>query len=121
MAKRPMRSSNRSGQMTMPAAFINDQEIPPALPLLAHGLETYAGESNKTASVFREFLPGDLAFRPHPRSSTVLGIMQHELLSERRFFAEFLGIPEPEPSAVLPGDQTPEGFAARLLELARPR
>src|SRR5438270_6946835 len=100
--------------MNMSAAFIKDQEIPPALPLLAHGLETYAGESNKTASVFREFLRGDLDFRPHARSSTVLEIMKHELLSERRFFAEFLGLgSEPEAAALLPQDLTPEGFWRR--------
>jgi len=101
--------------------FIEDREIAVATPLLVHALETYASETNKTVSVFREFLREDLAFRPHSRSSTVLQIMKHELLSQRRFFAEFLGVPEPEASEVLPGDQTPEAFGARLLELVRPR
>jgi hypothetical protein len=43
------------------------------------------------------------------------------LLSERRFFAEFLDSPEPAPAAVMPSDSGPEAFASRLLELARPR
>jgi uncharacterized damage-inducible protein DinB len=107
--------------MISPSDFIEDAEIPAAIPMLAHALETYAGESNKTAAVFREFLPADLTFRPHPRSSTVLEIMQHQLLSERRFFGEFMGVPEPEPAAVLPTVQTPAAFAGQLLELARPR
>jgi hypothetical protein len=42
-------------------------------------------------------------------------------LSERRFFAEFLDSPEPEPSLIFPSEQTPDAFAARLLDLARPR
>jgi uncharacterized damage-inducible protein DinB len=107
--------------LSLPSGFIEDREIPAAIPLMAHALETYAGETNKTASVFREFDKNDLTFRPHPRSSTVLEIMKHELLSERRFFAEFLGVPEPDPSEVLPREESPEAFAARLLELARPR
>lgn len=102
--------------------MIAESEIPPARnPLLQHALETYASETNKTASVFRQFEPGDLPFRPHSRSSTVLDIFRHQLLSERRFFAEFLGSAEPEPSKILPMEQTPEAFALRLVELARPR
>ena len=102
--------------------MIGDSELPRAAnPLLQHPLDTYASESNKTASVFRQFAAEDLAFRPHPKSSTVLDIFRHQLLSERRFFAEFLDSPEPAAAAVLPSEETSEAFAARLLELARPR
>jgi len=51
-----------------------------------HVIDTYASETNKTASVFRAFSDEDLGWRPHERSMTVLGIMRHNLLSERRFF-----------------------------------
>ncbi|MGA2711720.1 MAG: DinB family protein [Bryobacteraceae bacterium] len=102
--------------------MIAESEIPLARnPLLQHALETYASETNKTASVFRQFEPDDFPFRPHPRSSTVLDIFRHQLLSERRFFGEFLGSSEPNPSVVLPVEQTPEAFARRLVELASPR
>jgi uncharacterized damage-inducible protein DinB len=101
---------------------IAESEIPPTLnPLLQHALETYASETNKTASVFRQFEPDDFPFRPHPKSSTVLDIFRHQLLSERRFFGEFLGSPEPDPPSVLAVEQTAEAFALRLVELARPR
>jgi len=102
--------------------LIADSEIPrSANPLLQHAVDTYASETNKTASVFREFAQQDLVFRPHPKSSTVLDIMRHQLLSERRFFAEFLDSPEPQAAAVLPAEQTPGTYAGRLIELARPR
>lgn len=102
--------------------MIAESEIPLASnPLLQHALATYASETNKTASVFRQFAPEDGGFRPHARSSTVLDIFRHQLLSERRFFAEFLGSPEPEAARVFPAEQTAEAFAARLEELARPR
>ena len=102
--------------------MIVESEIPRARnPLLQHALDTYASETNKTASVFRQFEPDDFPFRPHARSSTVLDIFRHQLLSERRFFGEFLGSPEPNPSSVLPVEQSPEAFALRLTELARPR
>jgi hypothetical protein len=42
-------------------------------------------------SVWGEFAVADLSFRPQEKSSTVLEIMKHRLLSERRFFGEFLG------------------------------
>jgi hypothetical protein len=44
-----------------------------------------------------------------------------QLLSERRFFGEFLGSPEPAAAATLPDNATPRGSADRLVELARPR
>ena len=87
-----------------------------------HLLDTYASETSKVISVWREFRPEDMEFRAVERSSTVLDIMKHQLLSERRFFAEFIGLEgEPEPSAVLPQDLTPAGLCRRDEELCRPR
>ena len=101
---------------------IPDSEIPQArAPLIQHALEIYAGEINKVVSVWHGFTPEDLAFRPHPRSSSVLEILRHQVLSERRFFGEFLGSPEPPASEVLPAEQTPLAFSNRVVELARPR
>ena len=58
------------------------------------------------AAVWRGFTDADLGFRPHPRSSTVADILKHQLLSERRFFGEFLGSPEPAAADVLPAPLT---------------
>jgi len=101
---------------------ITKAEIPRAAnPLLQHALETYASEINKTASVFAQFAAAGFSFRPHPRSMTVLEIFRHQLLSERRFFWEFLGSAEPDSANLFPAEETPEAFGARLVELARPR
>ena len=78
-----------------------------AQPGFQHVLDTYASECNKVISVWLAFAAADLSFRAHPRSSTVLEIMKHELLSGRRFFGEFLGLPEPLASEVLPQENTP--------------
>jgi uncharacterized damage-inducible protein DinB len=101
---------------------INDSEIPRAsAPIFQHLLKTYASEANKLNSVWLEFTDDDLGFRPHARSSTVREIIEHELLSERRFFAEFLGLPEPPPEQVLPETRTPQAYATRMLDLSRAR
>ena len=92
-----------------------------AVPAFQHAVDTYAGETNKTASVFRIFAETDRGWRPHPRSSTVEDIMKHQLLSERRFFGEFVGHVEPPATAVLPMEPSVEAYAARLVELALPR
>lgn len=108
--------------MNYPFVAISESEIPRASsPVFQHLLDTYASETNKVVSVWREFGPQDLSFKPHPRSSNVHEIMKHQLLSERRFFGEFLGLPEPPPDQVLPVTHTPEEYARRVLELARPR
>jgi uncharacterized damage-inducible protein DinB len=102
--------------------MISDSEIPRASErIFQHLLNTYASETNKLVSVWLQFSDKDKSFRPHDRSSTVTEIMKHQLLSERRFFGEFLGLPEPPASEILPHSQTPATYAARLLELARPR
>lgn len=90
-------------------------------PVFQHLVDVYAAETNKVISVWKEFSPEEMAFRPHPRSSTVLEIMQHQLLSERRFFGEFLGLAEPPAARILPQGQTPEDFADRMRRLALPR
>jgi uncharacterized damage-inducible protein DinB len=101
---------------------IPDSAIPRAgLPIFQHILDTYASETNKVASVWRQFSGVDLSYRPHPRSSAVFDILKHQLLSERRFFGEFLGCPEPPVTDVLPQEPSLEHFVERLTVLAAPR
>ena len=108
--------------MTYTQTAIPDEDIPRAVvPIFQHLLGTYASETNKVISVWQEFSVEDLSFRPHPSSTTVLGIFRHQLLSERRFFGEFLGTLEPVPAEVLPAGETIEDYSTRMLELAQPR
>jgi len=108
--------------MTYVYTAIPDSRVPKASsPLFEHLVDTYAGETNKVISVWRCFSPEDMAFRPHPRSKTVIEIMKHQLLSERRFFGEFMGVPEPPAGQVLPAHETPQGYVARMKDLAEPR
>lgn len=101
---------------------ITDAEVPQASSrIFQHLVKTYASEVNKLNTVWHEFAEEDLAFKPHPRSSSVGQIIEHELLSERRFFGEFLGLPEVPAKEVLPEQRTPQAFAARMVELSRPR
>jgi uncharacterized damage-inducible protein DinB len=109
---------------TMRYAFtaIADSDIPRAAdPIFQPLLDTYASETNKVISVWRGFDPADLTFRPHPKSSTVADVLKHQLLSERRFFGEFVGTPEPEPAEVLPATLDLDSCIGRMVELARPR
>ena len=101
---------------------IPESDIPRASdPLFQHLLDIYAGETDKVISIWRCFSDGDLGFRPHPKSSTVEEILKHQLLSERRFFGEFVGTPEPPPADVLPKSPELSAYIRRMEELARPR
>jgi uncharacterized damage-inducible protein DinB len=102
---------------------IPDAAVPRAAnPVFQHLLDTYASETSKVISVWREFSPEDMAFKPAERSSSVADVMKHQLLSERRFFAEFIGLPgEPEPGAVVLSELTPAAFCRRNEELCKPR
>ena len=101
---------------------ISDAQIPRARdPIFQHIIDTYASETNKVISVWNDFVDGDLSFKAHEKSSSVLDIMKHQLLSERRFFAEFLGLPELAVDAILPTELSVARLKERMLELALPR
>jgi len=104
--------------MRYASSAIGENEIPrAAVPPLQHALDTYASEINKVYATWAAFSETELEYRPHEKSATVRDVMKHELLSQRRFFGEFLGSPEPPPAEVLPA----AGYGERLVELARPR
>ena len=110
--------------MTASYAFlvIDSADIPRASdPADQHLLDVYASEINKTASVWHAFDSGALGFRPHPKSTPVSDIFRHELLSGRRFFGEFLGLPEPDAALVVPDPITVDASVERLATLARAR
>jgi uncharacterized damage-inducible protein DinB len=72
---------------------------------------TYASEANKTASVWRA-VPDDLLdFKPHEKTNTIRNILVHQLLSERRFFAQFVGTEEPTVEDLLPPGEKPVVWA----------
>ena len=103
---------------------IPDEEIPRARdPLFQHLVATYASETNKTASVWRA-IPDDLLdFRPHEKTNPIRAILVHQILSERRFFAQFVGIEEPPVEELLPADEQPavQAYLERYVRLAKRR
>lgn len=104
--------------------FIAPVEVPQAVdPLLQHVPDTYVSETNKLGSVWSELRDHQLEFRPHARSSSIRQILAHQILSERRFFAEFIGLEEPPVESLLPtGDRPPvQAYVDRVVALARAR
>ncbi len=89
--------------------------------LFQHVVETYASETNKTAAIWLSFSDQDLKWKPHAKSASVGEIMKHEILSERRFFSEFLGHAEPEPATLLPEQTSVSQVTERFVELATAR
>ena len=103
---------------------IPDAEVPRAVePAFQHAVTTYASEVNKTAAVWRAVPEALLDFRPHPKTNPVRTILVHQLLSERRFFAEFAGLSEPPVEDLLPPGERPavQAYVERYVELARRR
>jgi len=107
---------------TYPARVIDAADVPRAdEAVYQHLLDVYASEINKTASVWQAFDDEILTYRPHEKSTSVGDVFKHELLSGRRFFGEFLGLPEPDAAAVVPNPLTVAASIARLADLARAR
>lgn len=103
---------------------IPDAEIPAATePAWQHLITTYASEANKTASVWQA-VPDDLLdFKPHDKTNTIRTILVHQLLSERRFFAQFVGTAEPPVEELLPPGEKPptHAYTDRYVGFARAR
>ena len=82
---------------------IPDCETPRAAePQWQHVVDTYVSECNKTASMWRSVPDDCLEFRPNEKVNTIRTIFTHQLLSERRFFAEFVGTQESPADQLVP-------------------
>jgi uncharacterized damage-inducible protein DinB len=103
---------------------IPDAEVPPARePMFQHLVTTYASETNKTAGMWRA-VPDDLLdFKPHEKTNSIRTILVHQLLSERRFFAQFVGLIEPPVEELLPPGEraTAQAYIDKYVWLARMR
>jgi uncharacterized damage-inducible protein DinB len=87
---------------------IPDADVPQAAePIFQHVVTTYASEANKTASVWRAVPDALLDFKPHEKTNPIRTILVHQLLSERRFFAQFVGTQEPPVEELLPVGEKP--------------
>lgn len=103
---------------------IPDADVPTAAePAWQHLVTTYASEVNKTASVWRAVPDDALDFRPHEKVNTLRAILAHQLLSERRFFAQFVGTAEPPVEELLPRGERPgaAGYLENYVSLCRRR
>jgi hypothetical protein len=75
-------------------------------PQFQHLVSTYVSETNKTASMWLAISDDLLDFKPHEKVNTIRAILVHQILSDRRFFAQFVGTNEPPVEDLLPqGDQ----------------
>ena len=102
---------------------IPDAEIPTVDPTFQHVVETYASETNKTASMWKAVPDEKLDFRPHEKTNPLRTILVHQLLSERRFFAQFVGTEEPAVEELLPAGDKPlvAAYLDKYLWLAKRR
>ena len=87
---------------------IPDADVPQTVePAFHHVVTTYASEANKTASMWRAVPDHLLDFKPHEKTNPIRTILVHQLLSERRFFAQFVGTKEPPVEELLPAGDEP--------------
>ncbi|MBA3727198.1 MAG: hypothetical protein H0W86_12345 [Armatimonadetes bacterium] len=103
---------------------IPDAEIPQAVePVFQHVVATYSSEPNKTVSMWTAVSDDLLDFKPHEKTNPIRTIMVHQLLSERRFFAQFVGTQEPPVEELLPAGDKPTvaAYIDKYLWLAKKR
>ena len=88
-----------------------------------HVVDTYVSETNKTAAMWRAIPERLLDFRPHEKCNPIRTILVHQLLSERRFFAQFVGTQEPPVDQLLPAGEKPavSAYLDKYIWLARLR
>ena len=103
---------------------IPDTDIPQAVePIFQHIVTTYASEANKTVSIWRAIPEECLDFKPHEKTNTIRTILIHQLLSERRFFGQFVGTSEPAVDVLLPTGEAPmvQAYIDKYVWLTRGR
>src|SRR6202047_1090225 len=103
---------------------IPEADVPQAVePIFRHVLQTYASEANKTVSVWRAVPDDFLDFKPHEKTNPIRTILVHQLLSERRFFAQFVGTEEPPVEELLPPGEKPvvQAYIEKYIWLVRRR
>ncbi len=74
-------------------------------------------------SIWRAIPNELLEYKPHDKTNSLRTILTHQLLSERRFFAQFVGTEEPPVEDLLPlGDKpTVQDYIDKYVWLARRR
>jgi uncharacterized damage-inducible protein DinB len=113
-----------SPEMRYEFVHIPDADVPrSAEPMFQHLVTTDASETNKTASVWRAVPDPLLDFRPYEKVNTIRAIFAQQILSERRFFAEFVGIDElPAEGLLAPGERpATAAYVDRYVGFARRR
>src|SRR5262249_5523293 len=103
---------------------IPENQVPRAGgPLFQHLVETYVSEANKVVSMWRAVPDRLLGYKPHEKVNDIRTIMVHQLLSERRFFAQFIGTREPAVETLLPLGESAgvEAYIAKYLDQVRQR
>lgn len=109
--------------MHYPFIAIPENEVPRAgEPVFQHMLDTYVSETNKTASVWHAVPENLLDFQPAEKTNSIRAILIHQILSERRFFAQFIGTNEPPADELLPAADSGVGdYVTRYVALAKDR
>jgi uncharacterized damage-inducible protein DinB len=103
---------------------ISDADVPQAVePIFQNVVTTYASETNKTVSMWRAAPDTLLDFKPHEKTNPIRTILVHQILSERRFFGQFVGTEEPPVEELLqPGEKpTVDAYIEKYLWLAKKR
>ena len=103
---------------------IPDADLPQAVePTFQHVVTTYASEANKTVGVWRAVPDNLLDFKPHEKTNPIRTILVHQLLSERRFFAQFVGTEEPPVEELLPPGEKPvvQAYIEKYILLVKRR
>jgi hypothetical protein len=103
---------------------IPDAAVPQAVePIFQHVLTTYASEANKTVGVWRAVPDALLDYNPHEKTNPIRTILSHQLLSERRFFAQFIGTEEPPVEELLPTGEKPvvQAYIEKYIWLVKQR
>jgi uncharacterized damage-inducible protein DinB len=103
---------------------IPDADVPPAADsTFQHVVQIYASETNKTVSMWRAVPDDLLEFKPHEKTNSIRTILVHQILSERRFFAQFVGTDEPAVEELLPAGEKPavQAYIDKYTWLAKNR